>query len=284
MKTILVPTDFSEKAQYSLDLAHEIASKASARVRLINVIEPPGESSFNTMGEVTAPNAMDNVFVVQLLEKTREKIKKIVEDKKYKDIELTGHVHVGNPYHSIAKDISNENVDLVIMGTHGATGLEEAFVGSNTEKVVRRAKCPVISVKQETHVKDIKSIAYATDLGEYQDKVIPGLKKLQELLGAKLHIFKVNTPNNFTTDRHDRTLINEFIKKHKISNYTVSIYNDFNEEDGIIYFAEDMKADMIAMATHGRTGLLHILSGSIAEDVVNHAKRPVWTLSVKALE
>jgi nucleotide-binding universal stress UspA family protein len=59
------------------------------------------------------------------------------------------------------------------------------------------------------------------------------------------------------------------------------VYNSSSEEDGILEYAEDIDADMIAMATHGRTGFLHLLSGSIAEDVVNAAKRPVWTMKSK---
>ena len=63
--------------------------------------------------------------------------------------------------------------------------------------------------------------------------------------------------------------------------YTIDIYNDKVEEDGIIFFAQDIGANLIALATHGRSGLLHLLSGSIAEDIVNHAKRPVWTFRLK---
>ncbi len=74
---------------------------------------------------------------------------------------------------------------------------------------------------------------------------------------------------------------NSFILENNITNYTIDIYNDKVEEDGIIFFAQDIGADLIAMATHGRSGLLHLLSGSIAEDIVNHAKRPVWTFRLK---
>jgi hypothetical protein len=98
---------------------------------------------------------------------------------------------------------------------------------------------------------------------------------------AKLHLVRINTPSNFETTRKTLKLIHEFIDNNKIENYTINIYNDKLEEDGIIYFAQDIDADLIALATHGRTGILHLLSGSIAEDVVNHAKRPVWTFRIK---
>ena len=73
----------------------------------------------------------------------------------------------------------------------------------------------------------------------------------------------------------------KFAKKLGLKNYTINVYNDLTEEEGIIYFAESIKADMIAMATHGRTGFAHVLAGSIAEEVVSHAKRPVLTLVTK---
>jgi nucleotide-binding universal stress UspA family protein len=66
-----------------------------------------------------------------------------------------------------------------------------------------------------------------------------------------------------------------------LKNYTINIFNDLSEEEGVIYFADSIHADMIAMATHGRTGFAHVLAGSIAEDVVNHSKRPVLTFVVK---
>jgi nucleotide-binding universal stress UspA family protein len=72
-----------------------------------------------------------------------------------------------------------------------------------------------------------------------------------------------------------------FAKKLKLENYTLNIFNDYSEEEGIIRFSESINADMIAMATHGRKGFAHVLVGSIAEDVVNHAKRPVLTFVTK---
>ncbi len=66
-----------------------------------------------------------------------------------------------------------------------------------------------------------------------------------------------------------------------MKNYTINVYNDLGEEEGIIYFADSINADLIAMATHGRTGFAHVMAGSIAEDVVGHSKRPVLTFVVK---
>ncbi len=281
MKTILVPTDFSEQAHVALDLASGIAQKNSATVQLLSVVEAPQGTSFSAMGEVTAPDGMDSMFFAQLLKRQRERLEKLVKDDKYQDISLEGEVDIGNPFENISKMIADRDVDLVVMGTQGSSGMEEILVGSNTEKVVRRAKCPVLTVKEAVDASSIKDIVFATNLRHTEEKLMKELLRLQKLFDAKLHILCVNTPSTFETDRFYREGMQNLVNKYNISNYTMNVYNDDVEEDGIVFFAEDINADMIALATHGRTGIRHLLSGSIAEDVVNHAKRPVWTFSIR---
>jgi hypothetical protein len=167
------------------------------------------------------------------------------------------------------------------MGSKGASGFEEVLIGSNTEKVVRHAKCPVLTVKSKIKIEDVKDIVFATSFKEEDSHMAEEIMRLQEVFNAKLHLVRVNTPNNFETTRKLMERANTFVKENEINNYTINIYNDKVEEDGIIFFAQDIDADLIALATHGHTGLIHLLSGSIAEDVVNHAKRPVWTFRIK---
>jgi hypothetical protein len=73
----------------------------------------------------------------------------------------------------------------------------------------------------------------------------------------------------------------KFARKLQLKNYTVNVYNDLTTEEGIIYFADSINADMVCMATHGRTGFAHVMAGSVAEDVVGHIKRPILTFVVK---
>src|SRR5690606_37136282 len=104
---------------------------------------------------------------------------------------------------------------------------------------------------------------------ENEDNVVDGIKQFQNLSGAQLHLVRVNTPNNFTSDRELKVRMSDFAARHQLENFSFNIYNEAVEEDGIIYFADEINADVIALATHGRTGLMHLLGGSIAEDVVN---------------
>ncbi|MEQ9009488.1 MAG: universal stress protein, partial [Ekhidna sp.] len=130
-------------------------------------------------------------------------------------------------------------------------------------------------------IEPIEKIVFASDFQNTDDNFIGQLLDLQRKFEAQLNIVKINTPASFTSTRHDTKQMEDFVKKYKIENYTTDIYNYKNEEDGIILYAEDISADMIALGTHQRKGVGHFLAGSIAEDVVNHSQFPVWTAHLK---
>ena len=280
MKKILVPTDFSKHAGYALDAAVDLATKTGAEIILLHVVEGFTSGSFATMGGMPE-DLSEEVFIRKLMEKGQQDLQSLVSKEKYQGVTITPTVQIGNAYTSIAKDILENDADMVVMGSQGTSGYEEVFIGSNTEKVVRRASCPVITIKNPVDFDQVNDIAYAADFIDSESNVIDALKALQNTLNAKLHLVKIDTPGTFESSRVIKSRIKDFVRKHQLENYTVEVYNEYTEEDGIIYFADDIDADLIALTTRGRTGLIHLLSGSVAEDVVNHAQRPVWTCKVE---
>jgi K+-sensing histidine kinase KdpD len=166
-----------------------------------------------------------------------------------------------------------------VMGTHGASGIKEFTLGSNTEKIVRSCKVPVIAVKKNAKTVAIKNIIFPTNLKVANKNLLASIKELQSLLKARLHILYVNTPANFTRDHSTEEQLLGFARVNQFKNCSIHIYNDIDEESGIINFSSRFKNRMIAMSTHGRKGINHLLNGSIAEDVVNHIDCPIWTLA-----
>jgi nucleotide-binding universal stress UspA family protein len=122
---------------------------------------------------------------------------------------------------------------------------------------------------------------YATSMSEDEEVFSRIVKRAQQLYDSTVHLVRINTPGNFQRDHDVKKYMQDFAKKLQLKNYTLNVFNDITEEEGIIYFAESINADLIAMATHGRTGFAHVLAGSIAEDVVRHSKRPVMTFVTK---
>lgn len=277
MKTLLVPTDFSEEAGYALQAAHQLARKLQAALRLVHVLEFP-------MDDVETPVPRIKTLPVAFLrEAKQEALARLGQEAQRADltqVPVETKVLVGNPYLSITRELVGDPVDLVVMGSRGASGLQEILVGSNAERMVRFARCPVLVIKETTNLENMRHIVFATSLQEAEFRVLSHLQWLRQAFHAHLHLLRVNTLANFLHDQYVQRTLTHLAQQSKLDHYTVHTFSDLSEEDGILHFADEIGADLIAMATHGRRGILHLLSGSVAEDVVNHARRPIWTMSL----
>jgi len=287
MKKILVPTDFSDQANYAMHLACQIAGKSGAEIMALHLVDMTGFIDYTAVGNsysmlgTSAGIGFDENVLKSLYANAEEKMNEFIAQHQSGNLSISPKIEFGNAFQFINQEVNDQDVNLIVMGSKGASGMEEFLVGSNTEKVVRHAQCPVITVKAQVELSDIQDIVYASKFKHDEAYVTDELKKLQKLVDGKLHLVRVVTPNHFETTRTVKPMIEKYARENGLENYTVNIYNDVVEEDGIIYFARDIDADMIALTTHGRSGLMHLLSGSIAEDIVNHAKRPVWTFKLK---
>lgn len=279
MKTILVPTDFSEQANFALDLARQLAIKHRMELKLFHVVEQ-GTTPYMTAVSGGMHNQMDNVYVLRLIEKVKAQFQVMISELQKVKVPASYQIRIGNPYKKISSYIKNEACELIIMGTHGTSGMDDLLVGSNTEKVVRYAHCPVITLKDPVRLNDIRSMVFAAGRFDQSDQLFQNLFRIQQLFGAKTHLVTINTPGNFFSDRDGRSSLLEFAEKNQLKDYTVNIYSDLTEEEGIKHFAEDQQADLIVMATHGRTGVGHLLAGSLTEQVVNHSALPVVTFNI----
>lgn len=283
MTKFLVPFDFSEQAQNALDFATNLADKfEQVTIELIHIVEVPSTVQMGTMGGGDVmPDMQNQIFFMELMERRKKQFAELESSYANKKFIFNTSIELGNAFNGISSAIEGHNPNLVIMGSKGSSGFEEMMIGSNTEKVVRHSKCPVITIKSAVSPADFKKVVFASDFNENNEDLAARIKELQELLDIELYLVIVNTPNNFESTRESSKRIKSFANKFDIRHAVAEIYNSSSEEEGIVQFAEDINADMIAMSTRGTTGLKHFFSGSIAEDVVNHAKRPVWTFKIK---
>ncbi len=275
MKKILVPCDFSEPALEAFQFAIDVAAHSGGKVIVLKVIDLPivpyGAS-------IDMPIYNFNPSLLKDLEMdARKSYEKMVKKFGKGSVNISFSV-VHGPTSAMIRDyIDEKKIDLVVMGTHGATGAHEFFVGSNTEKTVRFSKVPVFAIRKATAVSSIKNIVFPTSLELNQTDFVKKLKSLQEFFDATLHVLYLNTPFNFIREAE----LKDYAKHYKLTNCTLNIRNDRYEPDGIISFVKEIKADMLAMATHGRKGLSHFIYGSLTEDVVNHIECPIWTCVIK---
>ncbi len=281
MKKILVPIDFSRTSLIAMEVAFDIAKKDGADIIVLHVVEEATPDSYRISGEWQRGNWEDKLYTFKLLEKAKKQLEKLVQETRFNAVKIVGELRLGNPFHGMNTIISEHKVDLIVMGTKGHTKLEEMIIGTNTEKVVRHAHCPVLTVHKKPSSTNFKNIVYATAMSKDEEIFSRIVKRTQQLYNSTVHLVRINTPADFQRDKEVKEYMEKFAKKLQLKNYTINVYNDTSTEEGIIYFAESINADLIAMATHGRTGLAHVLAGSVAENVVGHSSKPVLTFVVK---
>ncbi|NJX14940.1 universal stress protein [Tamlana crocina] len=277
MKTIIIPVDFSEQSEYALKAAAQLAKKFDAELLVLHMLE---------MSDImlSASGGMQNqksMFFLQLAEQKFEEFLKKDYLKGIRIKPIIKHFKVFSEVNDVA--IEN-NADLIVMGSHGASGFKEFFVGSNTERVVRHSEIPVLVVKNDVKTTDYKSGVFACDFSE--EAIEPYLKadRFFRKTGAKMNLVYVNLPNERfkSTAEIEKRVINFFTKAERSLDKMadVSYVSDYTVEGGILNFANKIHADIIAIPTHGRKGLAHFFEGSVGEDVANHANLPVVTFKI----
>lgn len=274
MKKILVPTDFSDQAEKALKVAAQLAKKHDGEIYLLHMLELPLNlvDPANSGGDL--PEAL---FFMKLAHKRFEDVMK----KDYlQGIKVFEAVQFQETFGGIVEEAKKHDVDLIVMGSHGASGFKEMFIGSNTEKVVRTSEIPVLVIKNSHEGFVVKNFIFATDFSKSVKSSFLKAVDFAKKLNANLHLLYVNTANNFATTEEINTMANTFLADVDIDKYTLTIYNDTSVEKGILNFAQTIDAGLIGMSTHGRKGLSHFFNGSISEDLVNHANRPVVTFKI----
>lgn len=275
MKKILVPTDFSKEAENALKVAAQLAKRHNSEIYLLHMLEIPFQEVDAINSHTGAlPEAM---FFMKL---AHQRFENVMASDYLEGITVHETIKADSNFGNVIETCKEHNVDMIIMGSHGASGFKEMFVGSNAEKVVRTSDIPVLVIKNEHANFNVDNFVFASDFKKDNKETYKQAVDLAQAFDAKVHLLMVNTPNNFSNTSDAKKRIQDFIKDYPFANYTMNIYNDESVEKGILNFSREIDADLIGISTHGRQGIAHFFNGSISEDLVNHAKRPVITFKI----
>lgn len=277
MKKILVPTDFSEQAENALGVAAQLAKKFGAEIYLLHMIELPADMT-NPVGETRSNDLPEALFFMKL---ARNKFEELLARPYLQGVTVHDTVEINHAFEGIIDTCEKHGCDFIVMGSQGATGFKEMFIGSNTEKVVRTSEIPVLVIKNKHADFKIRDFVFATNLEETGKATLKKVINFAQFTGAKLHLVYINTANEFVTSEETDTRFKRYLEGQDFSDYEFHIYNDDSVEKGILNFTKKIKADLIGVATHGRKGLSHFFNGSISEDLVNHANSPVITFKLE---
>ncbi|MXN92165.1 universal stress protein [Flavobacterium sp. Sd200] len=275
MKKILVPTDFSEHAEYALKVAAQIARENDGEIFLLHLLELPGEESDAVTAGAEVPE------ILFFMQKAHERFEEVKSAEYLDGLVVTENVSINRAFDGILKVSKENDIDLIVMGSHGASGFHEMFIGSNTEKVVRVSEVPVLVIKKEEGAFNPEKFVFASNFTSEIKKPFAKVVDFANSFKSKLQLVYINTPNDFKSTHAAEKIIHDFVAGFTIENgYTSHIYNDVNIEKGVLHFANSINADLIGICTHGRQGIAHFFNGSVSEDLVNHAVRPVVTFKI----
>lgn len=278
MKKLLVPVDFSSHAEEALNFAIDFNRVLKGEITILHVLEAP--AIVYSFSKAANKKAIDVFHGDDVINAAKEQLTEWS-----KRVEVVGQqVHTlleyGNPFQHIAKTIADIDAHYVIMGSKGASGLKEILMGSNTERVVRHAGCPVIVVKSETRVADLKSIVFGTDCTSEQDLIAQHVKDLQKILGANIHMVRILTPRSWLTRERAMEELKAFRERNFMENTSIDTHEADYPGEGVVQYAEYLNADLVTMGTHGKKGIGHFIGGSYAEDAVNESKIPMITYKI----
>jgi nucleotide-binding universal stress UspA family protein len=276
MKKILVAIDFSDCSINALEHAITIANRASAGILMIFVVKP-ATSRDMIMDPPKTLSAM-----------VREKFEGLV--KKYQpmmgDNALDFTIREGKVFTEIIREAADKSIFLVVAGTHGASGFEEFWMGSNAFRIVTTSPKPVITIREDVPVKrDLKKIVMPIDSSDETRQKVPFTAFIAQIFQAEVYILSVYTSKIQAVKRRVDSYT-EQVEKHfteeNIKYVLESVYAD-NVTESTIEYARKIDANLISIMTEQERKARNLWLGTYAQQMVNHARFPVLTIRPKEL-
>jgi nucleotide-binding universal stress UspA family protein len=275
MKHVLVAIDFSKTSLNALEYGIVIANKAHADVLMVWV---DNTTSDEVVFEGFANE--ERAEKVGLLKELKEKYQKNL-----KKGNLDFKVRKGKVYIEIANQAKSAGTDIIVAGTHGVSGFEEFWIGSNAYRIVTSAPCPVITLRHDFKVKEIDTIVIPIDSTQETRQKIPIASQIAQLFKSEVHVLSLYSTEVKAVQRRVNNYASQvaiYMKERKIK-YILEMRETENITRTTIDYAESVKADLIAIMTEQETTTANIFLGPYAQQMVNHSTIPVLSLRSKEL-
>lgn len=289
--TILVPTDGSDHSVRAAEHGLALGRLFDATVHVLTVVDVDGAT-----GPLEASEA--NEDLVDELQAAGDDALEAVEAVASESDRLQTEVVTGQPAEAILEYTATHDVDMVAMGTHGRTGLDRYVTGSVTEHVIRHVDVPVLSVRAGTQhpADEYDDILIPTDGSEYASQAIDHGLEIAQRTGARVHAVNIvdlgdlaaspslTTPTDMASqfESQGKNATDAIAERARAAGLTVAteVREGIPAKD-LLQYANGNDVDLIAMGTHGRTGLSRYLLGSTTERVIRHADMPVLAVTTR---
>ncbi len=272
---ILVPTDFSVFSDFALDAAIEIGKKHSSEIHLYHSADIPEDWE-----DLSAEKKYKDQINRNIALKVKEKLEAGEHKIKEAGLQSSKHFTGGNFLHNINEILLEVDFDLIIMGSHGTSGKEEWFIGSNAQKVVRKIHKNVLVVKQPLKSNRVENVVFVTGLNKSDHEAFRNFLKFLEPFDVKeLNILSVDTSSFFIQPTIlMKSALQDFANIAKDFNVKTHFFKDFTVEAGVRHFSAQKNIDLIGVSNHSRHRIKRLFQGSNVEMIVNHSQIPVLSI------
>jgi nucleotide-binding universal stress UspA family protein len=278
---ILYATDFSEASLAAFQVACSLSREPGSQLLVLHVLVPPA-----TVLE------MERAFLAPE-ERFKHAMDELLRLRPAEEGTLTDYLlRQGEPAEEILRAAEERDCDFIVLGTHGRSGLGRVIMGSVAEAVLRRAACPVITVRSDASLQPLRTVLYATDLSESSDRAFPVARALARGHRTSLVVLHVYPPPISHAEEVARRppdgyidALWEALHRYEVADAGVAVTHRLAEGDAakeIVRAAQELKCDLLVLGTQGRTGVRRVVLGSVAENVVRRAPCPVVTVGPAA--
>lgn len=294
IERILFPTDFSAGSERALDAAVALADEFDAELHMLHAVvlhaDDPNDPAHHF------PDADE---IRRRLEQTAEnRMASGIAERPAAGVRVRRHQRRGMSVAPVILELADEvDADLIVMSTHGRRGLGNVLLGSVTEEVLRLARCPVLTIRagvEATGFPEAGPILVPVDFSEHSRQALALARELAQRFSARievLHVFErpihpeiylggmpLDSPDFRTVETSLREALETFVRETPGPDVDIGHFVlEGRAVPVILEFAEQHEVGLIAIATHGLTGLAHVLLGSVSEKIVRRAECPVLT-------
>jgi len=278
MKRILIPTDLSSNASNAISYAFQLFRNSNVQFNILHVDHPIIDmptSSIEFMSPTTYPDLVSQKKMVE------KQILKIIEKLNSKDDNFNYEIEneIGFAGDVIVSKAQELNCDLIIMGTKGATGLSQFFIGSVTASVIRKSDISVLAIPENFTFEKLEKIVFATDYeGISNKKTLQPLFELARMFDAKVMMFHAIEAKEPIAAYIEELQVWKAEKNFHHVKHTNSIATCENIPDGILDFAGENEADLIAIIPHTYNFFENLLHKSVSKQIAFESKTPILAL------
>lgn len=277
MKTILVPTDFSKNADNALNYAIALAKKQKAKILLFHAY----------MITYVSPDMPLAYYSEQIKETESEIDKKLAalceRVKKTGQVKCEAGSHYGVETDAILKVIRRKKPDLVVMGTKGASGINERLIGSITANIISASVKPVIAVPEKAVFEELNTIAFATDYQPGDIKALEQLVAITKVFKPKIHVLHIADYeyNKETEQAMMEKFTKRIVRKISYKNIVYNVAYSTEQEQALESYLKKENIDLLMMTTKERR-LVDILFGkAFVKKMAFHTKTPMISFYYK---